>query len=217
MKWINSKSLQNVNQELSAACALGNSIYGKMECFQFPPADFASKSPGRCSRGNPARSTWLRSSGPSLLQQQKIPTPEHFNAVKSAIEMTFPDYEFSNVIPEHFEVISTLDQARSTISWHLMSYLPSVEALSMHIWSAIECEVSPALCDIYSYEPTCSDVFTENGALWSKIILFVNDKSRKVLLFHLREGAQGFEDESDDEANSYSDDIMESRFGFGVF
>ena len=73
------------------------------------------------------------------------------------------------------------------------------------------------MCDIFTYDPDCSDVFTENGALWWKIYLFVNENARKVVLFHIREGAQGFESDIEDEFYSYETNIIENRFGFGVF
>ena len=137
--------------------------------------------------------------------------------MKDAISNSFPDYEFSGIQPEDFQRISTPEQARSSISWSLSTYLPDNEALSHHMWNAIENEISPAFCDIYTYEPNCADVFTENGAVWSKMYLFVNEKARKVILFHIREGAQGFESESEDETYGTDSDIIDQRFGFGVF
>ncbi|EAY05767.1 hypothetical protein TVAG_138360 [Trichomonas vaginalis G3] len=213
MKWINSRYLLNVNQELSAACSSGSHIYGKVECFQFP----STISNAGISDDNLARSSRNRSRGESPLRIRATPHKDQFTAMKEAFENSFPDYEFSTLLPEHFQRIATPEQARSTISWNVSSYLPDNEALSAHLWNAIENDVSPAFCDIYAYEPTCSDVFTENGALWSKVFLFVNDKARKVLLFHIREGAQGFESEDEDESCSYAECLIDNYYQYGVF
>ena len=217
MKWINSKFLFNVNQELSAACSACNAmIYSKIECFSIP-----QEKDVRCrgsSNENRSSSRRRPSLDDELLRIRSLtPSESQCNAMKDAISNSFPDYEFSGILPEHFQRIVTPEQARSTISWNLSSYLPDNEALSQDVWNAIENEISPAFCDIYSYEPDCADVFTENGALWSKVFLFVNEKAKKVILFHIREGAHGFESESEDDLYCYETDIIDNRYGFGVF
>lgn len=210
MKWINSKFLLNVNQELSAACSNDQHIYGKVECFQFPSSSLISDD-------ETDRSSRTRSRGESPLRIRATPNKYQFAAMKEAFENSFPDYEFSTLLPEHFQRIMTPEQARSTISWNVSSYLPDNEALATHLWNAIENDISPAFCDIFAYEPTCSDVFTENGALWSKVFLFVNDKARKVLLFHIREGAEGFESEDEDESLGYATGLVDNYYSYGVF
>ena len=216
MKWINSKFLFNVNQEISAACSACDArIYSKIECFSF-----GQEKVGRSSSSPLGNAASLRRPSPDddLVRIRSLtPSETQYNAMKDAISNSFPDYEFSGILPEHFQRIVTPEQARSTISWNLSSFLPDNEALSQDLWNAIENEISPAFCDIYSYEPDCADVFTENGALWAKIFLFVNEKQRKVILFHIREGAQGFESESDDDPYGYETNIIENRYGFGVF
>jgi hypothetical protein len=210
MKWINSRHLFNVNQEISAACSACDApIYCKIECFSIP-----QRKNVRCS-GSERQSQ----DETSEMDRIRCPTPNesNFKAMKDAIANSFPDYEFSGLQPEHFQRTSTPEQARSSIAWNLSRYLPENEALSQHMWNAMENEISPAFCDIYTYEPTCADVFTENGALWAKMFLFVNEKARKVILFHIREGAQGFESESDDDVYGTDSDILEQRYGFGVF
>jgi hypothetical protein len=81
------------------------------------------------------------------------------------------------------------------------------------IYANIEAEIRPAVCEIFAYEPDCTDAFSAAGAVWSACYLFLNPKERKVLLFHMREGATDFSPEDAEE----EDGDLELRYGYGLF
>ncbi|KAH0788985.1 repressor of RNA polymerase III transcription MAF1 [Histomonas meleagridis] len=100
------------------------------------------------------------------------------------------------------------------MSWNFTSSLPYSEDLFQRVWNAIECEIQPATCDIYTYEPPCSDAFSAMGALWNVSYFFFNVKQRKILHFHMREGASDFEPMLDEENDIYS---LEEQYSFSIF
>ena len=53
-----------------------------------------------------------------------------------------------------------------------------------NLWAAIETEISPDQCEIYSYSgDAMSDPFSAEGALWSFAYFFYNKQKRRVVLF----------------------------------
>ena len=53
-----------------------------------------------------------------------------------------------------------------------------------NLWAAIETEISPDQCEIYSYSgDAMSDPFSAEGALWSFAYFFYNKQKRRVFLF----------------------------------
>jgi hypothetical protein len=128
-----------------------------------------------------------------------------------AIAKSFPDYDFSGLEQRHFRLIQAPEVARNEIAWAMSSRLGNGDIAWNRIYQYIEAEISPALCDIYSYEPDCCDAFAASGALWSICYLFFNAKDRKILLFHMREGAEEFE------IDDVEDEDLEVRYGFSVF
>ena len=53
-----------------------------------------------------------------------------------------------------------------------------------NLWAAIETEISPDQCEMYSYSgDAMSDPFSAEGALWSFVYFFYNRHKRRVVLF----------------------------------
>lgn len=56
--------------------------------------------------------------------------------------------------------------------------------VSDNLWSAIEAEIEPAACEIYSYSgDAMSDPFSAEGALWSFAYFFFNKSKKRVVFF----------------------------------
>lgn len=216
MKWFHSRFLFNINQELSSICSTERHIYTRVECFTVDQNDF----PESEIYIHSSYEDFTDSSGDARSLDDVLPISQyapqqHYSVLLSAISCSFPDFDFSSTTPYHFKVIQSPEQAKSSIIWNLTSSLPLSDTICKNIWQNIDNEISPALCDIYSYEPDQSDAFSEMGALWSRCFLFFNTKQRKVLLFHLREGAQEFESEDEDVLFN-EDDIIDS-FGYSYY
>lgn len=203
MKWNNSKLLLNVNQEVSAILSVVPRLHAKLESFTYGKIEMP-----------PTSTPKIFTSEPSLTN----PSPMHFVILKQAIESSFEDYDFSKLSPSDFKLVTSFEQIKSNISWQLSSNVSSSEVIVSHMFQAIECEGTPSVSDIYRYEPQSEDVFSENGGIWNYTYFFINTKQHKVLLLHLREGADNFgSDSGDDEGFGADDELLENRFGFGVF
>ncbi|OHT17188.1 hypothetical protein TRFO_41218 [Tritrichomonas foetus] len=169
MKWYNSNNLCNTNQELMSLCSSSHNIFGQIECYSFDQKEY-----------------------PAVGNVEAM-----FRLLKNTIETSFPDFDFSWLIHQHFKIVESSEEAQSNIGWTVISNVPSSQAILSNLWAGIEKEIQPSNCMIYAYEPNCTDAFSELGALWTVSYLFVNLKMRKILHFHMREGASSVEQLSD--------------------
>ena len=212
MKYLNTSTIVSINQELLAATSPDSRFCSKVECFQFSHDEFTGKS---TSYDRPyIHNSFGQSPGSFTSVLSTHATPRHFPALKSALSSSFPDFDFSNVCPWHFKLVNTVEAAHSDIIWPLMNYLHDSESIQQKLWSAIDAEISTTNSYIYKYDPDGPDAFSEQGVFYTMNMLFLNDKENKVLVVSMREG----EDEmSDDECDMCDDNLLESRYGFGVF
>lgn len=145
------------------------------------------------------------------------PSTKHFSILKSTISSAFPDYDFTDLSNGDFKRVIATEQIKSNISWQLSSALPTASILETHLWQAIETEISPGICDVYQYEPETADIFSEMGAIWNYTYFFINEKQKKVLLLHLRDGAHDIGSESGSE-DFYDDcDVLNNHYSYGGF
>ena len=201
MKWNNSKILLNVNQELAAVLSTVPRIHTKLESFIFGKMEPVT---GTTRLFSPANSL-------------SSPTPLHFAVLRETLSSAFEDYDFSDLSINDFKRVNSYETIRTNISWQLSSSVASSEVIVGDLFEAINHEILAGSADIYRYEPQSEDVFSENGGIWNYTYFFINEKMHKVLLFHLREGADDFgSSESCDEFNDDSD-LVEDRYAFGVF
>jgi hypothetical protein len=184
MKLSQDHNLIKMNQIMSALCSTNPHVFGVVEEFLI---DTAQQKPLEII-GN------------------------DFPIIAKALASTFPDYDFSEVVPRHFRSIETPEAARAAISWAAESLLAAPYDAIQGLWQRLDTEISPAVCSIYSYESDCSDPFSQSGVLSNLCYLFVNRDQMKVVLFHLREGAREFDSEEDD----FVEDV-EDRYGYDVF
>jgi len=211
MKWINSRQLFNINQELASLFSTENRLFSRVESYSLEKKQ-------KLIPNRPVSSPVTAFAGVNLIEQSNSPSGKQFEYIIGCLSSAFPDFDFGAMVPEHFKRVISPDQIRSSVSWSMASAVTSSDVVETHLWQAIETEISPVLCDIFQYEPNCEDIFSEMGALWNYTYFFINEKQRKVLLFHLREGAQAFESDSDGEDSiSQDESLLEQRYGFGVF
>ena len=58
------------------------------------------------------------------------------------------------------------------------------ELVRQNLWAALEAEIHPSDCEIYSFlGDSQDDPFSEPGTLWSFVYLFYNKKLKRVLFF----------------------------------
>lgn len=195
---------------MAAVLNSSSNLHSKLDCFTIEKIDPNVKIPIKIGYGTPSSLT-----GVSTIAAN--PSTKHFSILKSTISSAFPDYDFTDLGTSDFKRIIATEQIKSNISWQLSSSLPSATNLETHLWQAIETEISPNSCDIYQYEPESADVFSEMGAIWNYTYFFINEKQKKVLLLHLREGAHDFGSESGSEDMFDECDVINNHYSYNVF
>ena len=215
MTFLTNQAIFKVNQELLSLCASSPKVHGKIECFRI------TKSP--ISRTNSA--SVASNFGPSSYAASAIlsaspvtrgftqstclhATPQHYSSLISAFSNSFPDFDFTSLAPWNFKLVPSPEQAMNSISWNFRNTLPDSDQLVLHLWAVLEKEICPACCYIYNYESDRPDAFSEMGAVFNMNFFFLNEKMSKVVLVHLREGANALGSDSEDE------DLPDDEFGY---
>jgi hypothetical protein len=208
MAFVANQTLFRINQELLALSASDSSISCSVECFTVAKKPTSGSSPPSDSR----LSLSVFGYPPQGTSDFYAPRP-HFHALLSTFCSAFPDYDFSEICPWNFKLLSSPEQAQVTVNWAFQNRLSNSAGVLTHLWFALEKEISPAACSIYQYDPDRPDGFSESGVTFNLCVLFLNEKLSKVVLVHLREG--GLDANSDAEDDDGED--LEERYGFGAF
>ncbi|CAD7698397.1 unnamed protein product, partial [Ostreobium quekettii] len=107
----------------------------------------------------------------------------------------FPDYDFSQLRAHHFKRESDLGPLEETIERHLSEITkvwestPDVGELSFveSIRKAIDESVELKSCEVYRYRPDVdTDLFDDEGVLWSFTYFFYNRKLKRILMLSCR-------------------------------
>lgn len=200
MSYVASQPLFLLNQELLSLTCSYPDTHCKIECFSARCASASVHSTrrsgffGQFSGGVPAP----RDGAPLAATQQ------HFPALTAALSSAFPDFDFSGIHPWNFRLVPHLERAQADINWAFQTELPECEPFLAKLWSSLEKEIAPGSCFIYAYESDRPDAFSESGATFHLSYFFLNEKSGRVLLVHLREGARDFSSASDDDDANYA-------------
>ncbi|KAJ9059636.1 RNA polymerase III-inhibiting protein maf1 [Entomophthora muscae] len=105
----------------------------------------------------------------------------------STLNASFPDYEFSDLKPDQFEKIHSLNNAVNAINQALISCGGQSVVNSFGLWEAIDKIIDLEDTEIYSYIPDMdADPFTEVGCIWSFNYFFVNKKLKRIIFFTCR-------------------------------
>ncbi|XP_022082189.1 repressor of RNA polymerase III transcription MAF1 homolog [Acanthaster planci] len=104
-----------------------------------------------------------------------------------------PDYDFSDAKSHEFSREPSLDWTVNAVDSNMFSTAGEVYATQIRpkLWAAVNDEISPNECEIYSYNPDLeSDPFGEEGVLWSFNYFFYNKKLKRILFFACRARSQ---------------------------
>jgi hypothetical protein len=121
--------------------------------------------------------------------------------LNQTLNTAFYDYDFSYRTASSFLYYPNFEQVKEIVDKHLSATVDSYSnKLHINLWGAIEEEICPSKCNIYSYITSNeSDPFNEDGVMWSLNFLFFNKTLRRILLFSVRAIHQNSsEEESED-------------------
>ena len=217
MKYITTPTLISVNQEINANIVPDSGAICKVECFQVENEDVADYHTPASLQEGPFHSMSNSLTSGSFGQNPvynlvAYASSAEYPALKATISTSFPDFDFSSLCPWNFKIIKTFDQAKSNITWNFSSVFQNAEIVINDIFRAIEDTVNLSEVQIYQYEPDGSDAFSDMGYTTTYSYFFVDEPKNKVLFLHMRQG------DVEDEMSDVDDgDVLETRFGFGVF
>lgn len=213
MKFLSTPTLININQEMLANVNPEMQIVVKMELFLVQPEDVQNyHNPSSLERGvfHGSYGSVSTSFGNPMYDLVTYASKAEYPALKATIESSFPDFDFTNLVPWNFKIIKTFDQAKTQISWNFSSSFTNSDKVVVDIIRAIEDTVNVQEVQIYQYEPDGSDAFSDMGYSTTYSYFFVDEVKNKVLFLHMREG-EGDCDMSDD------DNVVDSKYGYGLF
>eukprot|EP00730_Choanoeca_flexa_P011978 TRINITY_DN2996_c0_g1_i1.p1 TRINITY_DN2996_c0_g1~~TRINITY_DN2996_c0_g1_i1.p1 ORF type:complete len:235 (+),score=34.39 TRINITY_DN2996_c0_g1_i1:162-866(+) len=120
-----------------------------------------------------------------------------------------PDYDFSFSKAIEFSRESSYSFVCRNIEANLIPALGlEYETVRQNLWAALEAEIHPDECEIYSFlGDSQDDPFSEPGTVWSFVYLFYNKKLKRVLLFTCQ-GLNRVADGIDEGMDDMPDDIM---------
>lgn len=220
----NSQELLSINQEFLSLTTFCPKVHGKVECLVFqkePSKKYSQKNKynnidslysynqlkemSNILTNSTIAGNSLRNDSTSLYA-----APHHFKALLESLSQSFPDFDFSTITPWNFKLIQSPEHAQADINFKFMTILPDSDQLVAHIWKMLENDIIPSSCYIYAYESDRPDAFSAMGTVFNLNYFFLNEKTNKVILVHLREGSNEFDDE---ELNSFDeDDNLESNW-----
>eukprot|EP01094_Clydonella_sp_ATCC50884_P017047 TRINITY_DN28_c1_g1_i1.p1 TRINITY_DN28_c1_g1~~TRINITY_DN28_c1_g1_i1.p1 ORF type:complete len:228 (-),score=43.14 TRINITY_DN28_c1_g1_i1:318-1001(-) len=108
-----------------------------------------------------------------------------FSFLISTLNAAFPNYDFSGVEPEEFTKEANLPMVVNSINTLLESHVQDyTNAIQDELWAAIDDQIRPADCSIYSFhpEPGCSP-FDEGESIWCFFFFFFNKERKRVVFF----------------------------------
>eukprot|EP00051_Salpingoeca_urceolata_P032489 m.15957 g.15957 ORF g.15957 m.15957 type:complete len:232 (-) comp5129_c0_seq2:99-794(-) len=122
----------------------------------------------------------------------------------------YPDYDFSTARANEFCREPSWDWVQRGIGASLMAAMGErFSSMAAPLWLALEEEISPNECDIYSYTPDLdSDPFMEDGTLWSFNHFLYNKKLKRIVFFACRAINTAGQDDDQDEDVEPMDDLQ---------
>eukprot|EP00792_Barthelona_sp_PAP020_P011079 TRINITY_DN4882_c0_g1_i1.p1 TRINITY_DN4882_c0_g1~~TRINITY_DN4882_c0_g1_i1.p1 ORF type:complete len:222 (+),score=53.08 TRINITY_DN4882_c0_g1_i1:53-667(+) len=117
----------------------------------------------------------------------------------STLNMSFPDYDFSNLLPSQFKKVDDLNDIISGIDETFRSVLQDrFPDFQTKLWTAIQNQITISECTAYVFlpEPDGNPLFVD-GTLWSFNYFLVDNKLKRILFFHCMCGNQGFSDQDE--------------------
>lgn len=135
--------------------------------------------------------------------------------LKSTLNAVFyPDYDFTHAKAGEFSKEPSIAWMRRNVDTNLSPLLgPVYHSLATALWGALDSEIVPADCDVYSYNPDLdTDPFGEEGMLWSFNYFLYNKKLKRIVFF--RATAFSSSAPSEDESDNGVDNMSEDEFDY---
>lgn len=106
----------------------------------------------------------------------------------STLNLSFPDYDFSNVKPEQFSKQPHLSMVINSINVSLSTAGSAAADLLQNMWPSIDSEIKLNECDIYMFTPDIDSdpAEEEDGTIWSLHYFFYNKKLKRLVFFTCR-------------------------------
>ena len=150
----------------------------------FSPPHFFSFSPSK-STLSPLQDPILSPFGPMSQSTSR----KTFYYLIATLNVAFPDYDFSQITPNHFQRIPSLLLAINAINTTLINLGKSDLVQRLGIWDRINQFMELDECEIYSFIPD-DDSNPYSGAIWAYNFFFFNKKQgekkrERVLFFSL--------------------------------
>jgi hypothetical protein len=191
MKYLEVPSLSHLSACLTGCDAGDSIIYGRLEAYTCKRAGSDKKLYKELNQQyeelskSPDSQEALSTSpfGPLSLSTSR----RTFISLISTLNASFPDYDFSELKPEHFRKEQSLHNCINDINTTLTSVLPESQSFLSRLWNTLEAEIKVTECDLYSFIPDAdSDPFAEEGNIWCFNYFFFNKKLRRVVFFTCR-------------------------------
>jgi len=112
------------------------------------------------------------------------PTQKLLINLISTMNASFPDYDFSNVGPDHF-VRCDFKSMRCFVNTQMSEMVEVLHCSGFleRLWRAIELVIQPQNCDVYSYVPEYESDPLSDRTLWSFNYFLYNKAQKKILYF----------------------------------
>ncbi|KAL6732101.1 hypothetical protein Aduo_002898 [Ancylostoma duodenale] len=157
-----------------------------------PPDDFLSVSPSPI--GHSARMRHLSEAGHSgsetdaddFVLLDSISKRTLFDLI-GALNVAYPDYDFSDVKSNCFSLIPGVEVVMEAVDSKFYATVNSYASIRDELWLAIDDEIKPNDCRIYSFKTNYKDdPFSEDGCLWCLNFFFHNKNLKRLMLLSCR-------------------------------
>ncbi|VDL73036.1 unnamed protein product [Nippostrongylus brasiliensis] len=99
----------------------------------------------------------------------------------------YPDYDFSDVKSNSFSLIPNMETVIEAVDNKFYSTVNDYKFIREELWMAVENEIQPDDCRIYSFKSNYSgDPFSEDGCLWCLNFFFHNKQLKRLMLLSCR-------------------------------
>merc|ERR1711939_93828 len=122
----------------------------------------------------------------------------------------YPDYDFSSVKPEEFAEETNFGLVQHSINAALAKAMSLDPSLGPDLWAAIEENIQPKECQIYSYNPDVEASPFGEHSIWSFNYFMFNKSLKRVLFFTASCARPGSTDMGDtDDQMDYDEEGMD--------
>lgn len=104
-----------------------------------------------------------------------------------ALNVAYPDYDFSEIKSKSFSLIPHVETVMEAVDNKFSATVNNYSSIRDELWMAIDDEIQPRDCRIYSFKSNYSDdPFSEDGCLWCLNFFFHNKSLKRLMLLSCR-------------------------------